>query len=270
MFVDCFLDGDEHDWPRLAREISDRHFGVGSDGLILVMRPRSGGDFRMRVFNSDGSEAEMCGNGVRCFAKYVYDRRLTDRTRFEVETLAGPIRPEILLHDGAVSAVRVDMGVPSFRREDIPMTGDPASVAVGETLQVKGRPYTFSAVSMGNPHCVIFVEDAQGAPLAEVGPVVERHPAFPRRTNVEFTQVIDRDHIRMRVWERGAGVTLACGTGACAAVVASHKMGLTGKCARVVVDGGTLDVEWASDGHVYLTGPAEEICTGVFTRWKEV
>ncbi|NPV71656.1 MAG: diaminopimelate epimerase [Firmicutes bacterium] len=270
IFVDCFREGEDHDWPRLAKEISDRHWGIGSDGLILVMPPHSGdADFRMRMFNSDGSEGEMCGNGIRCFARYVFEHGLTRKTHLEVETLAGMIRPDLILRDGSVTAVRVDMGVPSLRREDIPMQGEPGSSALGETLLVKGKPYTFGAVSMGNPHCVIFVEDVAGVPLAEIGPVIENLPMFPRRTNVEFVQVLGRELLRMRVWERGAGITMACGTGACASAVASHKMGFTGNHTQVVADGGTLEVEWAGNGRVYLTGPAEKICTGVFTRWKE-
>ncbi len=269
IFVECFGESAPDDWPRLAREISDRHTGVGSDGLILVMPPSSrNADFRMRMFNSDGSEGEMCGNGIRCFAKYVYDRGLTGRTAIAVETLAGIIRPEMIVRDGSVKMVKVDMGSPSFRREDIPMKGEPGDEVIGESLRAGGRTYTVTCVSMGNPHCVIFVEDASAVPVTQVGPLVEKHHLFPQRTNVEFVEVLNRDVLRMRVWERGSGLTMACGTGACASTVAAHKMGFTGNRAHVVVDGGALEVEWNPEGRVFLTGPAEEICTGVFTKWK--
>ncbi|MCR4398645.1 MAG: diaminopimelate epimerase [Firmicutes bacterium] len=269
VLVNCFEVGMDHDWHRLAREISDRHFGVGSDGLILVMPPSSPGvQFRMRMFNSDGSEGEMCGNGMRCFAKYVYERGLTDRMEFAVETPAGIIRPRVILRDGLVELVRVDMGVPSFERAEVPMIGAPGE-AVGETLAAGGAQYTVTCVSMGNPHCVVFVDDLGSIEIPRVGPLIERHEVFPEGTNVEFVQVLDRGSVRMGVWERGSGRTLACGTGACASAAASHRMGFTGRRTRVVADGGILEVELDDSGRAFLTGPAEEICSGVFTKWRE-
>ncbi len=269
VYVNCFEEGVSHDWPRLAREVADRHTGVGSDGLILVMPPSSrSADFRMRIFNSDGSEGEMCGNGIRCFAKYVYDRGLIDRASFAVETLAGVMRPEVFLQDGRVKMVRVDMGVPSFKRGDIPMAGEAGEEAVGESLRAGGRTYTVTGVRMGNPNCAVFVEDVAAVPVTQVGPLIERSPLFPNRANVEFVQVLGEDVLRMRVWERGSGLTMACGTGACASAVAAHKMGFTGRRVHVVVDGGALEIEWDPEGRVFMTGPAEEICTGIFSKWR--
>ena len=263
ILVDCFREGESEDWPRLAREISDRHFGVGSDGLILVM-PSDVADFRMRMFNSDGSEGEMCGNGMRCFAKYVYERGMARTRGFTVETLAGLIRPEVL-PDGTV---RVNMGRPSLKRGDVPVTGDPGEDAVGIEIDVRQRPMRATCVSMGNPHCVIVVDDLDAIDLALDGRAVETHPIFPRKANVEFVKVLARDHLRMRVWERGSGITMACGTGACASAVACSVNGLAERKVTVDLDGGTVEVEWSQDGFVYLTGPAEEICEGVFTKWK--
>ncbi|MGE5484995.1 MAG: diaminopimelate epimerase [Ignavibacteriales bacterium] len=271
VYVNCFEEGTSHDWPRLSREVADRHTGVGSDGLILIGPASSpAADFRMRIFNADGSEGEMCGNGIRCFAKYVYDRGLTTRTSFAVETLAGIMRPELLVQDdGQVRMVRVDMGVPSFRRGDVPMKGEPGEEATGESLRVGGRSYTVTGVRMGNPNCVTFVEDAGAVPVTRIGPLIEKHPLFPQKANVEFVQVLGNDVLRMRVWERGSGLTMACGTGACASAVAAHKMGFTGRLVHVILDGGALEIEWRPDGRVFMTGPAEEICTGVFTKWRE-
>lgn len=263
IYLDGFAqDLDGYDLPTLARVLSDRHFGVGGDGIVLIL-PGEAGDFRMRMLNPDGSEAEMCGNAVRAFAKYVYEHGLTGKTELAVETGAGLIRPSLRLEDGRVGEVRVDMGEPRLARRDIPMAGEPPDEpVVNETLDVQGRSLVVTCVSMGNPHCVTFVDDAGEYPVREVGLLVENHPAFPRRTNVEFAQVVDRGHIRMRVWERGAGETLACGTGACATLVAAV---LTERAARRAVLhllGGDLEIEWAEDGHVYMTGPATEVFSG--------
>jgi diaminopimelate epimerase len=255
--------------PDLARVLSDRNFGIGGDGIILIL-PSSIADFRMRVFNADGSEAEMCGNGIRAFAKYVYEHGLTDKTELSVETGAGIIRPELCVDGGRVTQVRVDMGQPRLARRDIPMAGEPADQpVVGETLVVQGRPVVVSCVSMGNPHCVVFVDDVDNYPVREVGPDIENHPAFPNRANVEFAAVVDRGHIEMRVWERGAGETMACGTGACATVVAGVLTGKTGRSAKVELTGGSLEIEWADDGHVYMTGPAAEVFTGELSQEME-
>lgn len=255
--------------PALAVAVSDRHFGVGADGLIAILPPTDGHhQFRFRMFNADGSEGEMCGNGMRCFARYCYDRGLTRSSRFAVQTLAGTIWPEILLdEEGSVAAVRVDMGVPRLRRSDIPMNGPEADWVVGEPLAAAGEVYSITAVSMGNPHIIIFCPDVDAIPVEQAGPVLERHPAFPRRTNVHFAQVLNDHEIRMRTWERGSGITLACGTGACAVLVAAHLGGLAGRQALVHLPGGDLEIRWDGEsGHLFMTGPATYICDGVFRR----
>jgi len=248
--------------PALARALSDRHFGIGADGLILVL-PSRVGDFRMRVFNSDGSEAEMCGNGVRLFAKYLYEHGLTQARELEIETLAGIIRPRLRVKGGEVVRVKVDMGEPRLRRSQIPMKGKEALQVVGEKLRVNGHRFEITAVSMGNPHCVVFVEDVERMAVEKLGPAIERHDAFPRRTNVEFAQIVSDSQIKMRVWERGAGETLACGTGASATLVAAVLNGLAQRKAVVNLRGGDLQVHWrAEDNHVFIEGPAAEVCTG--------
>jgi len=253
----------------LARSLSDRHFGIGSDGLILVL-PSRVADFRMRVFNADGSEAEMCGNGIRLFAKYVYERKHTLARELEVETLAGIIRPVLRVRAGEVVGVRVNMGEPRLRRSEIPMKGPDRAQVVGEKLRVKGERLDITAVSMGNPHCVIFVKDADRAPVTEMGPAIEHHDLFPRRTNVEFAQVVNESEIRMRVWERGSGETLACGTGASATLVAAVLNNLAQRRAVVHLRGGDLKVNWAEDNHVFIEGPAVEVCTGETRLDEEV
>jgi diaminopimelate epimerase len=250
----------EQSLPRLAREMSDRHFGIGSDGIILVL-PSKVAHFRMRIFNLDGSEAEMCGNGMRIFARYVHDHKLTDRRELEIETLAGIIRPRLQLRAGKVTAVTVDMGVPRLERKEIPMKGK-GGRPLRERLRVLGERLEATCVSMGNPHCVIFVEDVDKFPVERLGPAIERHDLFPRRTNVEFIQVVGPAQLRMRVWERGAGETLACGTGAAAALVAAHLTGRSGRKAVIHLRGGDLRVSWNPDDHVFITGPAEEVFTG--------
>lgn len=244
----------------LAIKICDRHFGIGADGLVLL-RPGQKADIAMQIINSDGSEAEMCGNAIRCVAKYAYERGLSDKTTLQVETAAGIMVPELILEGSAVAAVRVDMGVPRLEREQIPMTG-PAGRVVNEPLEAEGKVYHITTVSMGNPHCIIFVPDVHAVPLENLGPVLETHNLFPRKTNVEFVQVLNDHEVRMRVWERGAGPTLACGTGACATAVAATLNGLTGRKVRVHLHAGPLDIEWAGDDRVYMTGPAQEVFTG--------
>ncbi len=274
VFVDLFRDGREEppwDPAELSREVSRRRTGIGGDGLILILRGRAA-PLRMRIFNADGSEAEMCGNGIRCFAKYVYESGYTGGERgFPVETGAGIVRPEVSVGMGRVTSVRVDMGEPRLRRADIPLLGPPDERAVEAALSVRDRAVRFTAVSMGNPHCVVFLdgggggEDGDAAALAErLGPLLERHPAFPRRTNVEFVRVEAPDRLAVEVWERGSGRTMACGTGACAAVVAGALTGRSARSATVRLPGGELAVEWAGDGHVYLTGPAVEVFRGVY------
>jgi diaminopimelate epimerase len=246
----------------LARALSDRHFGIGADGLILVL-PSRVADFHMRIFNSDGSEAEMCGNGVRLFAKYVYEHGLTQERELEIETLAGIIRPSLRVKGGEVVQVKVDMGEPRLRRSEIPMKGPDAPQVVGEKLKVNGRRLAITAVSMGNPHCVVFVDDVEQTPVEKLGPAIERHDLFPRRTNVEFAQVVSQSQIKMRVWERGSGETLACGTGASATLVAAVLNGLAQRRAVIKLRGGDLQVSWrAEDKHVFIEGPAAEVCVG--------
>lgn len=254
------------DLPTLARVLSDRHFGVGGDGIILIL-PSQSADFRMRIFNSDGSEAEMCGNGIRGFAKYVYEHGLTSKTQLAVETGAGIIRPKLLIaHDGRVEKVRVDMGSPRLARAEIPMAGEPPDQPViNEALAVDDETFTITCVSMGNPHCVVFLDaatDLTAFPVSTLGPAIENHRAFPRRTNVEFAIVKEPQRILMRVWERGAGETLACGTGACATLVAAALTGRADRKATVQLPGGELEIEWADDDHVYMTGPAVEVFSG--------
>ncbi len=247
----------------LAVKVCDRHFGVGADGLVFIDKPGQGADIAMQIINSDGSEAEMCGNAIRCVAKYAYERGLVKSTVMRVETAAGVMVPELVLENGFVRAVKVDMGEPKLERGKIPMEGPPGRV-VNEPLSSGDEMFYVTAVSMGNPHCVIFVPDVDAVKLETVGPRLENHPSFPRKTNVEFVQVLNNGEVRMRVWERGAGPTLACGTGACAAAVASHLNGHTGKKVKVHLYAGALEIEWAGDGHVYMTGPAEEVFTGEF------
>ena len=243
----------------VARRLCDRRFGVGADGLLVVL-PSKTADFRMRMFNPDGSEAEMCGNGIRCFGKYVYDHGLTGRRRITVETLAGTRTIDFSVGGGKVKAVKVDMGEPRLERPEIPMVG--VGRAVDEKLLVAGRTFRFTSVSMGNPHCVIFVKDVAKFPVAEIGPQIETHRWWPRKVNVEFVEVVSRKEVRQRTWERGAGETWGCGTGAAAVCVAGS---LTGRTDRRILDhllGGDLVLEWGKDNHVAKTGPAVEVFEG--------
>ena len=249
------------DYASKAIAVCDRHFGIGADGLVFAL-PSDIADFRMRIFNSDGSEAEMCGNVTRCFARYVYEAGLTNKTELAIETLAGIIRPKLLFENGKVSAVRVDMGEPKLKRGLIPMTGDPEATAINELLTVGDESYRFTGINMGNPHCVIFMDEVEDLDLKAVGQPIEIHPMFPRKTNVEFVKVIDRKTLRMRVWERGAGITLACGTGTCATAVAAVLNGKTDRTVNVHLDGGDLLIECGEDNHVYKTGPAVEVFRG--------
>jgi diaminopimelate epimerase len=251
----------EEQLPEISRRLNDRKFGVGGDGLILVL-PSKVADFRMRMFNPDGSEAEMCGNGIRCFAKYVYDRKLIAEPQVKVETLAGVKHLKLFTRGGKVDAVRVDMGQPRLNRAEIPMRGDTNGPVIGEALRADGRRFEITAVSMGNPHAVIFEDKLESLPVERYGPHIENHKAFPQRTNVQFVKVLSSSEIVLRTWERGAGVTLACGTGACAAVVAGVLNGRTGKRVTVHLLGGDLLVEWNGDNRVFMTGPAEEVFVG--------
>lgn len=265
IYVDGTVDVPE-DLPGLARQVSDPHFGIGSDGLIVIMLSEKA-DFRMRMFNSDGSEAEMCGNGTRCVGKYVYDRGLTDKTAVTLETLAGVKTLHLHLKDGSVDTVTVDMGAPVLRPDLIPVRSSNADSRIAEKDTVGGREYTITGVSMGNPHGVIFTDEITDALVLGEGPLLEKAEIFPAKANIEFAKVIDRGHIRMRVWERGSGETLACGTGACATAVAAVLNGLTDRSVDIDLLGGRLHIEWdEKTGHVMMTGPAAFICDGVFYR----
>jgi diaminopimelate epimerase len=246
----------------LAVKLCDRHFGIGADGLVYVL-PSERADFRMRIMNSDGSEAEQCGNAIRCVAKYLYDRGLIRGDTVTIETIgAGVQRLQLTVENGKAVKVRVDMGEPILNGLAVPTTIDQERV-VAHPIEADGREFRFTAVSMGNPHCVIFVDDAASFDLHRWGPLLEKHPLFPRKTNVEFVTVKSRSHIVMRVWERGAGPTLACGTGACATLVASVLGGLTDRTATVSLAGGDLLIEWSEeDNHVYMTGAAAEVFSG--------
>lgn len=245
-----------------AQKLCDRHLGIGADGLVLVL-PSESADLCMKIFNSDGSEAEMCGNASRCVPLFARKEGLTDKTTLTLETLAGPIKTEI--KDSHLGLVSVDMGVPRLLRGQIPMTGDPTDTAVDVPLEVGGAVRYGTAVSMGNPHFVMFGPDVEYAQLRELGPLVEKNPAFPAKTNVEFVTVIDPQTVRMRVWERGAGITRACGTGACASVVAAVINGKTERRVTVKLDGGDLLIDWPEQKNIFMTGPAEEIFEG---EWK--
>ena len=245
----------------LAKFVSNRHFGIGSDGLILICKSEIA-DFKMRMFNSDGSEAEMCGNGIRCVGKFVYDKGLTNNTTVKIETLAG-IKTLILnTKDGKVETARVDMGEPILEAEKIPVISTEKPVKNLE-LEAENKKFKFTCVSMGNPHAITIVENTKVFDVEKYGKVLEIDKAFPKKANIEFAQIIDRQNINMRVWERGAGETLACGTGACATAVACNLNGLTDRKVNIELLGGTLNIEWnETDNHVYMTGPAVTVFDG--------
>lgn len=248
----------------LAIQLCNRFFGIGADGLVYIL-PSEKADFMMRIMNSDGSEAEQCGNAIRCVAKYVYDRRLTDKQSLTIETIGAGVQPLELTIDEAtntVTFVRVDMGAPILEGTKVPTTIE-AERVINHPIEVDGRTFQFTAVSMGNPHCVIYVDDAVNFDLAVWGPKLEVHPLFPRKINVEFVTVKARDYADMRVWERGAGPTLACGTGACATLVASVLNGHTDRTATVSLKGGDLLIQWdEATNHVFMTGPAAFVFEG--------
>ncbi len=241
-----------------ASSLCHRNFGIGADGLIIT-GPDTEMDIFMRIFNPDGSEPEMCGNGIRCVARYAYDHGLVKNNRISVRTLAGPRYPELILNNQQVEAIKVDMGEPEFKRENISN--------IGIRLKVNNQEFVATAVSMGNPHCIIFVDEVDKTRVSTWGPLLEVHEMFPARTNVEFVQVINNEEIIMLVWERGTGLTLACGTGACASLVASVLNNKTGRKATVHLPGGDLLIEWSElNNHVYMTGPALEIFTGTVSN----
>ena len=253
-----------NDLSDLARRMSDIHFGIGSDGLVAIMKSEVA-DFRMRMFNSDGSEAEMCGNASRCIGKYVYDRGLTASTEVSLETLAGIKILHLHVSDGEVESVTVDMGEPCLKPESIPVLSSGKDSMISETVTVGDISYPVTAVSMGNPHGVIFTDRITDRQVLAEGPRLEIAPIFPRKANIEFARVIDQHTIEMRVWERGTGETFACGTGACATAVAAALNGLAGRDVEMRLRGGTIRNRWDEEtGHVFMTGPAAFICDGEF------
>lgn len=260
IILDLFRD-EIPDPQEIAPRMCDRHFGVGADGLILV-GPSDTYDFSMRVINSDGSEAEMCGNGIRCLARYVVESGLTDKTTFVIESLRGPHAQEVHLINGAFVDVTTAMGKPVLNRKAIPMNGDDVDMVVNEELVVDGSPYRITLVNVGNPHCVVFVDDVDAVALPAIGPKFEHHEAFPNRINTEFVTVLDKNNLRMRVWERGSGETLACGTGATASVVASILNGLSLETVCVHLTYGDLIIEWRNRGELSMTGGAEHVFSG--------
>jgi len=249
--------------PALARPMCHRHLGVGADGIILILPGGDSADFTMRIFNADGSEAETCGNGIRCFAKYVYERKMTAKDLFVIQTGAGPNRVELILDGKTVISVRSNMGRPRFDRPEIPMVGPPGPV-IEEPVDVDGQTLRVTCVNVGNPHAVVFVEDLRTVALDELGPKVENHPAFPQRTNVEFVRIMDRQNLAMRIWERGSGVTKASGSGACGAALASMITQRVDRRLAVHLEYGAITIEWAEDGCVYQEGPACEVFTGLW------
>lgn len=260
VYVNCFAEQVENP-KELAIKVSDRHFGIGSDGLILI-KPSEVADFCMDMYNADGSRSEMCGNGIRCVAKYVYDKGLTDKTSISVETLAGIKYLDLTVDKGRVVMVTVNMGAPELLPAKIPVRSD-KDILVAEPIFVGGQEYKMTCVSMGNPHCVVFVEDTAAFPLEEKGPLFESHELFPNRINAEFIQILDRKTVNMRVWERGTGETLACGTGACASTVACILNGLTDDEITLHLLGGDLKVRWDREANlVYMTGPATIVFDG--------
>jgi diaminopimelate epimerase len=261
VYVNCFEEKVANP-AEVAVKVSNRNFGIGSDGLILIM-PSEVADVRMRMFNSDGSESEMCGNGIRCVAKYAYDHGIVGKKEITAETGAGILTLQLFAGEtNKVEKVRVNMGAPRLSRKEIPMIGDGSVRVINEPLNILHTTFHITCVSMGNPHCVIFVDEAEKFPVEKYGPLIENHDLFPRRTNVEFVQILSPTEVRQRTWERGAGETLACGTGASAVTAAAVLNGLTGKKIINRLSGGDLEMEWADDGCIYMTGPAVEVFAG--------
>ncbi len=246
----------------LAPHMSDRHKGIGSDGIVLIL-PSDKAAVRMRMFNKDGSEAEMCGNAIRCVGKYAYENKLVHDTKFDVETLAGNKKLELFLLDGKVDTVNVDMGIPYWKSKEIPVTVD-SEECINYPLEIDGKTYIISCVSVGNPHAIIFVDDVENMDIESIGSKIECHPLFPRKINVEFVQLIDKSRVRMRVWERGAGETEACGTGACATALICAKLGHTERKVEVILNGGSLEIDWRDDNHIFMKGEARLVFEGEY------
>lgn len=252
--------------PRLTPEQAiawcDRHFGIGADGVIFALPGQDGTDYTMRIFNSDGSEPEMCGNGIRCMARFLADLEIAETGKFQeqyrIHTLAGVITPKF----EANGQITVDMGEPRLLAAEVPTTFAGEKV-INQPLEVAGQIWNVTCVSMGNPHCITFVPDVAAIDLEKIGPLFEHHAVFPQRTNTEFIQIVRSDYLKMRVWERGAGITLACGTGACASLVAGVLNEQCDRRATIELPGGCLEIEWAMDGRIYMTGSAEKVFTGL-------
>lgn len=259
VYVDA-INQDIKNESALSVFVSNRHFGIGSDGLILICKSEKA-DFRMKMFNPDGSEAEMCGNGIRCVGKFVYDKKLTQKTELTIETLAGIKKLKLNVENGKVKTVKVDMEEPILEPEKIPVNSK-EKIVKNLKLKVEDKEFEITCVSMGNPHAVIFVEDVEKFDVEKYGKMIENNKIFPKKTNVEFVQIINKEKVKMRVWERGTGETLACGTGACATVVASNLNQLTDKKVEVELLGGKLYIEWNENNHIYMTGPAETVFDG--------
>lgn len=261
IYVNCFTETVKNPEETAVR-VSDRHFGVGADGLVLIC-PSENADFFMDIYNADGSRAKMCGNATRCVAKYVYDNKMTDKTEIALETLSGIKYIKITVKDGKAVAARVNMGAPILTPREIPTKFDGETV-VSQNLTIDDTTYAVTCVSMGNPHCVLYTDDVHALDLPRIGPKFENHEMFPDRINTEFVHIVSETEFDMRVWERGSGETLACGTGACAATVASILNGYCKRDTEIKVNllGGTLYINWTADGDVYMTGPAETVCTG--------
>ena len=263
VYVNCFEESVKNP-AEVSKFVSDRHFGIGSDGLILIS-PSAIADFRMNIYNADGSQAEMCGNGIRCVAKYVYDYGLTDKTEISVETLAGIKYLRLQVENGKVASVEVNMGAPLLEPKEIPVAVEESPV-VNVPVEVKGKIYHMTCVSMGNPHAIIFMNNVKDLDIAAIGPYFENHTVFPKRTNTEFVEVLDRNTVNMRVWERGSDETLACGTGACATTVACILNDKTENEVTVHLLGGDLKIRWDREANqVYMTGPATVVFDGEIT-----
>ena len=262
VYVNCFEE-EVKEPAKLATVISDRHFGVGSDGLILIL-PSKAADCKMRIFNADGSEAQMCGNGIRCIAKYVFDHKITQKNPLTIETLAGTKTIQLFTENGKVSRAKVDMGRPRLMRSEIPMIGKETQVIDEILTTSNGASFRVTCVSMGNPHCVIFVDNFDTIDIEKHGMAIERHPSFPERANVHFVKVHTPQEVTMKTWERGSGITLACGTGASAVCVAGVVNKKTTRKILAHLPGGDLELEWPEDGNVFMTGPATEVFTGAW------
>ena len=263
IYINCMDGTSIKNIPELAKKLSDRHFGIGADGLILIENPTiDNADYKMRVFNSDGSEAEMCGNGIRCVAKFIHDKKINNNDKLSIETLAGIKKVKIIENNNnECNGVIVDMGEPVFQDKNIPYDVYEA-FNKDLDLEVNGENMRFTVLSMGNPHAITFVQNLDDMQIEKYGPKVENNPIFPNRTNVEFVEIIDKNNIKVRVWERGVGETYACGTGACAAMVASGLNGYTDENVTVNLPGGKLKIEWGKDNHIYMEGPATTVYEG--------